>query len=855
MYRALAKPASPRLLPFCLSTLLVLPLPLALQAQEVESVAVPAVSEPQATAPVAEPALPAVEAGVAPADAPVLPAGPVIALPPLAETPPPLQAPTPTPTPTPDPAPVVELPFPTADAATAPLPMPEPAAVEVLAPAQQIPAPAAAAVTAKPAAKGPLLSFSSPQALRFSVYQRLAEARQLADAQAVPMAGRVNVYVAVNGLNRASIASIKLAFDERSLVDRSLLAAEVASLGEHRHPLRLTRTTLAPGSHRLQVSLAMAATGDGKGEPPVLNLDQTLDVSPLLSDLELRVDTGVIGSPRLLLRQLQRDETRRNSLVGGSLDALGLNLGMLRYPPGSDADPALGHARSLARMGQTANALVELLAEAVPAGARGQFEAPYWLEQAALLRQLGVLDRAQAICDQLDAVKLSGAAVATERLQIAEARFSAGDLGGAEAQLALAKRQLPEYRRADWRNVSGLIELARLRPGDATDTLKVANSESIDAFRYMAASTESLRATGYGRYNLAIALIRSGDVAQGKSWLDLLGRTTPTDPELLELRDKANLALGWQFLQDKQGRTALGVLGRVRTDGLSANRALLGMGWAQLAPDGERLPRASLRSEAPRAPDQLTDLPAPLRNSLTRLKVLEPELTSKLGPVSFERDDPPKDRVEGLRRAIRIWTVLAERDERDPAVLEARLALGHAQDQLRDIAAARATYSGALASLKAIDAAIERDEAFVRDGQLVATLSAIDPDDRAGFYGLMNRLRLEPGNDTTALYAAVGEQRDYRRLYKALADARLQVEALDGSEAREAMIGKLDIASRQLAIVLHGSEKQVGQQALLHLQARREVVREYMKTALLLSARAEDTPSLELRSSDAPVTP
>lgn len=725
-----------------------------------------------------------------------------------------------------------------------PAPVPEaPVAQEVTPPS----------VPAKPATKLPLLAFKSPLALRFSVYQRLAEAEQLADALATPTSGRVNLYLDASGLNRVSIASLSIRIDEQTVFDRSLLALETAALAERRDPLRLVRSSLSSGAHRVQATVILAA--DAKGESAQLNIDQNLELASAGSDLELRVESGTLGKPSLVFRRLQRDETQKTSVISGSLEALGVNVGVIHYPPGADNDPALGHARTLDRMGRTADGLVALLADAVQAGPNGRFEPPYWLEQAALLRQLGVLDRAQAICDQLDAAKVAGAAVATERLLIAEARYSAGDYSAAEAQLALSKRLLPEYRQADWRNISGLIELARLRPGEATDTLKVANSESIEAFRYMAASTEALRATAYGRYNLAIAMIRSGDAARGQSWLDLLGRTTPTDPELLELRDKANLALGWQFLKAKQGRTALGVLGRVRSDGLSSNRALLGMGWAQLAPNGERLPRTTLRNETPRAPDQINDLPAPLRNSLARLKVLEPELTTKLGPVSFERDDPPKDRNDGLRRAIIVWSALLGRDERDPAVVEARLAIAHAQDQLRDIGAARTSYADTLASLRNTDAAIERDSAFVQAGNLVASLSAIDPADETALYGLMDRLRLEPGSDTAALYSAIGDQRQYRQLAISLQAAQARLAALPGSEESAALLAKLELASRQIALVQHDAEVLVGQRALLQLQSHRKVVGDYMKTALLLAARAEDTPAIELRNSETAPTP
>ena len=52
--------------------------------------------------------------------------------------------------------------------------------------------------------------------------------------------------------------------------------------------------------------------------------------------------------------------------------------------------------------------------------------------------------------------------------------------------------------------------------------------------------------------------------------------------ELLDLRDKANLALGFAYLQANQARAArASPLERVRLDGPYSSRALLGAGWAQ----------------------------------------------------------------------------------------------------------------------------------------------------------------------------------------------------------------------------------------------------------------------------------
>ena len=140
-------------------------------------------------------------------------------------------------------------------------------------------------------------------------------------------------------------------------------------------------------------------------------------------------------------------------------------------------------------------------------------------------------------------------------------------------------------------------------------------------------------------------------------------------------------------------------------------------------------------------------------------------------------------------------------------------------------------------------------------GELVASLSAIDPADDAALYGLMDRLRLEPGNDTTALYAAIGDQREYRQLAVSLQAATARLAALPASEASAALLAKLELASRQIALVQHDAEVLVGERALLQLQSHRKMVGDYMKTALLLAARAEDTPSIELRNSETAPTP
>jgi len=91
------------------------------------------------------------------------------------------------------------------------------------------------------------------------------------------------------------------------------------------------------------------------------------------------------------------------------------------------------------------------------------------------------------------------------------------------------------------------------------------------------------RWTAYGKFNLGVALVRDGRVERGHAMLEQVGLLETTDPELLSLRDKANLALGYALLQAGQPAAARIALDRVRLQGPQANKALLGAGWADAA--------------------------------------------------------------------------------------------------------------------------------------------------------------------------------------------------------------------------------------------------------------------------------
>jgi hypothetical protein len=87
----------------------------------------------------------------------------------------------------------------------------------------------------------------------------------------------------------------------------------------------------------------------------------------------------------------------------------------------------------------------------------------------------------------------------------------------------------------------------------------------------------------YAQYNLGVALVRKGLIAEADPFLTTVGTLESGRRELRSLKDRANLALGYAYLQNNQPDLAKPVLQRVRLDGPYSNKALLGVGWADAA--------------------------------------------------------------------------------------------------------------------------------------------------------------------------------------------------------------------------------------------------------------------------------
>ncbi|MGH8134624.1 MAG: tetratricopeptide repeat protein, partial [Steroidobacteraceae bacterium] len=102
-----------------------------------------------------------------------------------------------------------------------------------------------------------------------------------------------------------------------------------------------------------------------------------------------------------------------------------------------------------------------------------------------------------------------------------------------------------------------------------------------EAIRLLSAWRGTYNWSAYARFNLGVALVRGGRLADADPFLTGVGTLPVGSEEVLALKDRANLALGFAYLQAKQPGKALPALERVRLNSPYSNKALLGTGWAE----------------------------------------------------------------------------------------------------------------------------------------------------------------------------------------------------------------------------------------------------------------------------------
>jgi hypothetical protein len=84
----------------------------------------------------------------------------------------------------------------------------------------------------------------------------------------------------------------------------------------------------------------------------------------------------------------------------------------------------------------------------------------------------------------------------------------------------------------------------------------------------------------YSAYNLGVALVKSEQNDQGKSWLNKASDYDSSNQEVLALLDSTHLALGLNALRQRNAEEAIENFNKIRLSGPLSNKALLGTGWA-----------------------------------------------------------------------------------------------------------------------------------------------------------------------------------------------------------------------------------------------------------------------------------
>ena len=183
----------------------------------------------------------------------------------------------------------------------------------------------------------------------------------------------------------------------------------------------------------------------------------------------------------------------------------------------------------------------------------------------------------------------------------------------------------------------------------------------------------------YAKFNIGVALVRSGRVDEAAALLNELGEMDPFNEELTSLRDKANLALGYALLQDGQPYAARSPLQRVRLEGPFSNKALLGVGWA----DAE---------------------------------------------------------MDNFNRALVPWMELRGRDLLDSAVQESMLAIPYAMAKLDSISQAADHYLNAIEAFYEESNRLDSTINHIESGEFFDEFIANDPLDGTGWYWRLEEL-------------------------------------------------------------------------------------------------------------------
>ena len=250
--------------------------------------------------------------------------------------------------------------------------------------------------------------------------------------------------------------------------------------------------------------------------------------------------------------------------------------------------------------------------------------------------------------------------------------------------------------------------------------LLMARGDFAGAAQVLETLAKSSSAGLYARYNLGVALVRSGDLPRGIAMLDEVGNAPAPSEEFKALRDKANVALGFAALTDEKPEAARAFLERVRLSSMLSNKALLGFGWASSA-------------------------------------------------------------LKEHKRALVPWTELTSgapgRDAGDAAVLEARIAVAYAYAELGAYGQSLERYQDAIGAFDREHVALDESIGAIRKGKLLDGLLEKNPGEEMGWFWNIQEL---PEMPHASHLNQVLAQHEFQEAFKNWRDLRFLSKNLQG---------------------------------------------------------------------------
>jgi tetratricopeptide (TPR) repeat protein len=518
---------------------------------------------------------------------------------------------------------------------------------------------------------------------------------------------------------------------------------------------RLHRANVLPGPHRVHAEFSGKFIDAKPNEKPLRGaVDTIFDKGLGPVDLVLPISrTNRMDRPGLpevaRLESTQQRLTRQSVALEKARAPGGRD-----YKPGSSEDPRLGMAIFLKNDKRFYTAISELLRIANSVPDPDQLPSEFQEQLAECYLNFGMPERAGAIYKRLVRETPRGPVYAARaRMRLAEFQLQRGYVSEATKTLSELSEKVPQEVLAEWQDLLSRALMAQGRYAEAVEVLT--EYDNVD------------RLSIYARYNLGIAEINSGKVEQGRNVLDRVGVMKVPDVETLALRDKANMTLAYHFLRSQLGGTAKPLFGRVRTDGPFSNRALLGLGWSELAPRGDR------QARVPTPDDPQDQSPFSTFSSLgvlLRPGYYDSDPFKRLGLRPFRLSKISKDEEEALKRALVPWTELATRDPMDPAVQEGLLAIPFALDRLKAHEQALQLYGRAIDSLEESRKRMDAAAKSIREGRMVETIVRRDLDSESGWQWRLRDLPDAP--ETYFLQTLLGEDR-FQEGLKNYRDVRL----------------------------------------------------------------------------------